>query len=348
MDSLPTSLQSILNKTLKPPTHSGIALAVASKSGVMGGGVGDLDADTPYFIASVTKLYIAALIFQLKEQKALHWDDPVVRHVHPLVMNKSHVIKGSDYGKEITIRHLLSHTSGLADYFQQKGNTGKSLEKRLLAGEDQAWSFDEAFNMAKAMTPNFLPGQPKKASYADTNYQVLGHLLELKYEDKLANILKKQIFEPLSLQQTYLYSDPTDTTPLPFRYQKNVLAIPKAMASFQADGGIVSTAKEGLIFLKAYFEGELFPKHILPEIQSWNKIFFPLQSGMGIQRFKAPWYFSPGTKLPELMGHSGLSGSFAYHSPEKDIYLVGTVNQIAKPATPFQLMVKLMSQLSKG
>jgi len=118
-----------------------------------------------------------------------------------------------------------------------------------------------------------------------------------------------------------------------------------AMTSFGPDGGIVSTANESMIFLKAFFNGKLFPKEYLDEMKDWNKIFFPLQYGIGIARFKLPRIFSPFKPVPKLIGHSGLSGAFAYYCPEKDIYLTGTVNQIHNAGLSYKLMIRILNNI---
>jgi CubicO group peptidase (beta-lactamase class C family) len=117
------------------------------------------------------------------------------------------------------------------------------------------------------------------------------------------------------------------------------------MCSFGADGGIVSTAEESMIFIKAFFNGQLFPKEYINEMKIWNNIFFPLQYGVGLARFKLPRIFSAFKSYPELIGHSGLSGAFAFYCPAKEIYFTGTVNQISNPSISYKLMIKLLSAL---
>jgi hypothetical protein len=70
-----------------------------------------------------------------------------------------------------------------------------------------------------------------------------------------------------------------------------------------------------------------------------------MQSGIGIHRFKLPWIFNPFGVVPELIGHSGLSGALAYCNLEKDLFITGTVNQIAYPETSFKLAIKLIQSL---
>ena len=115
------------------------------------------------------------------------------------------------------------------------------------------------------------------------------------------------------------------------------------MASFGADGGVVSTAAETAIFLKYFFTGKYFPLTDLAEIQqNWIPVFFPIDYGTGIARFVIPSYMSAGRQLPPLVGHTGLSGAFAWYCPERDWYFTGTVNQLHQPGTSFKLMVKLL------
>lgn len=63
---------------------------------------------------------------------------------------------------------------------------------------------------------------------------------------------------------------------------------------------------------------------------------------MGIHRFRLPWFFDPFRRMPELIGHSGLSGALAFDNPAKDITITGTVNQIAWPDQSFRIVVKLI------
>ena len=124
---------------------------------------------------------------------------------------------------------------------------------------------------------------------------------------------------------------------------RNLFEIPKAMASVRADGGIVSTAEDGLSFFQAFMTGKLFPRPYLEEMQQqWNRIFTPLQYGMGIMRFALPRYFSPLRPAPPMVGHSGASGAVLFYAPDVDLYVSGTVNQIKKRSLSYNLMVRLV------
>ena len=113
------------------------------------------------------------------------------------------------------------------------------------------------------------------------------------------------------------------------------------MTSFGPDGGLVSTSANMLIFIEAFFTGKLFPKEYINDLQEWNKIFFPMKSGIGIHLFKLPWFFNPTGAVPNFFGHSGLSGALAFYSPKENIFVVGTVNQVAYPDISFKIMINL-------
>ena len=339
-------LQNILNQSIDNKQIFGSVAHVSFGNDVWVGSAGNLVPKMPYFIASTTKLYITAIIFQLRAEGRLQLENPIANFLPESVLQGLHTFKGVDYSKEITIKHLLAHTSGLPDYFQGKKENGKSLLTELTAGEDQAWTFDEAIAISKTMKPHFKPGTKKKALYSDTNYQLLGKIITNILNDKLQNILDNRIFKPLGLNKTYLYLEQKTPSAIDIYYGSAPLKMPQAMASFWADGAIISTAEESSIFLKAFMNGTLFPKSDLDEMQQeWNAVFFPLQYGVGIMKFKLPRIFSPFKAMPLFIGHSGLSGAFSFYCPEKNVYICGTVNQIKNPGNSYKLMLKLVQAI---
>lgn len=64
-------------------------------------------------------------------------------------------------------------------------------------------------------------------------------------------------------------------------------------------------------------------------------------------RFSVPRWMSPFQAQPDLIGHSGSTGSFAFHDPERDIFLAGTVNQMHNPRRPYRLMTQMIGLLDK-
>ncbi len=342
---LTSQLQNILNKTIHPQKIPGLVVKIESGDDSFSwqGSAGNMDTGSSYFIASTSKLYITALILQLRQDGKLDLDDTLSDYLSSDLIAGIHVFKGVDYSESITLNQLLAHTSGVPDYFEDKPAKKDKLIKTLLNGQDEYWGFDDVINMVRTMKPQFAPGTPGKAHYSDTNFQLLDQVIETITGEKIARALQEYIFQPLKLENTYLYPDIQDTEPQEIYYKKEKLHIPRAMASFGGDGGIVSTVSESMIFLKAFFKGTFFPVEYLEDLKKWNKIFFPLQYGVGLMRFKLPRIFSPLKGVPEFWGHSGLSGAFSYYCPSKDLYFTGTINQAAYPNLSYKLLLKLVN-----
>lgn len=338
-----SEFQKIINKTIDNKSIFGTVLTVEKGNESWTGSAGNLKPEQPYFIASTTKLYVTSLILKLKANGKLSLDDKISNYLSTDIMHKLHVLKGVDYSDSLTVSNLLAHTSGLPDYFEDKGADGKSLLQKLQEGADQSWTFEQTVEMSKNMQPKFAPNTKGKAHYSDTNFQLLGKIIENIYGKTIAEVMNELIFQPLALKHTYMYVDAQDKTPAIMYFKNKPLNIPKAMTSFGSDGGIVSTSAETMVFLKAFFNGTFFPTTYLPELYKWNSVMFPLEYGVGIMKFQLPAIFTMFRKMPAFIGHSGLSGAFAYYIPEKDAYLAGTVNQINNLGTSYKMLLKVIN-----
>lgn len=345
MNEKAQKLQHILDKATDHRKVFGTSFCVKHKGEMWCGASGNLKAESQYFIASTTKLFVTAIILKFRSEGRLKLDEKIADYLDDNILNRLHVLNGHDYSREITLKNLLAHTSGIPDYFQQKDKSGKSIEDSIKEGNDRFWTFEEVIEYNRSLKPLFKPDAKGKAHYSDTNYQLLGRIIENMTGKSVSENFYELIFNPLKLTQTYLYSDIEDNRPKTLYYKNRELHIPKAMTSFGADGGVVSTSEEMITFLEAFFNGAFFPKSYVNELQIWNKLFFPLESGIGIHRIKMPWFFNPMGTIPELIGHSGLSGALAYHNAEKDFYIAGTVNQVAYPSTSFTLAFKLLQEI---
>ena len=341
-------LQSVLEKVVDGKKIFGTTFALKKNDEYWIGASGNISKDQPFFIASTTKLFTTAIILQLQSEEKLKLDDHINKYLSHSILKDLHIFKGIDYSNQLTIKQLLAHTSGLPDYFQNKGKNGKSLEDEIKNGHDQDWTFEQCIERTKSMKPFFAPNTKGKAHYSDANFQLLGKIIETVSTLNFAEACNQYIIKPLGLSSTYLYQDASDKTPQLIYYKDKTLDIPKSMTSFGADGGMVSTTTDLLFFIEAFITGKLFPLNYIHELQVWNKIFFPMQSGIGIHLFKLPWLFNPTGAVPYFIGHSGLSGALAFYSPKENIYVVGTVNQIAYPDISFKTMIKLAQIMKKN
>jgi len=87
---------------------------------------------------------------------------------------------------------------------------------------------------------------------------------------------------------------------------------------------------------------------IWKRIKNWKKIFFPMQYGLGLMRIKMPKIFSPFTASPELIGHSGATSAFLFHSDIGGILIAGTLNQVDNQARPVRLMLNLVNLVNNA
>jgi CubicO group peptidase (beta-lactamase class C family) len=299
-----------------------------------------------YFIASTTKLYVTALVMQLRAEGRVDLRAPAATYLDPTLLERVHVLRGVDSSLRITVEELLAHTSGIADYFEQRRADGTTQIGRALE-HDFAWMLDDVLRITRdELEPRFAPSTPGKAFYSDTNYQLLGALVEAVTGQAYEDALRERILEPLGLSATYPFTAQTQDRYAEvdaMLYGTRPIVIPKAMASVRADGGIVSTARGGIVFLEAFMGGRLFPAESLDEMQSrWNPIFRPLEYGVGLMRFALPRYYTLGRRVPPMVGHSGASGALLFHVSDLDLYVSGTVNQVKKRSLSYNLLTRLV------
>jgi len=303
--------------------------------------------DTTYFTASTSKLFATTLILQLVDEGKFSLDDTIVSFFAKDTLRGLHESKGLDSTANITIRHLMAHTSGIADYFEDKQPDGSQFSSSLMNNQDSQWSVSDVIDTVKStMKPHFLPGASGKAHYSDTNFQLLGAIIENVTNKSLAENIDSRITTPLNLKNTYLFTQASvnERMPvLPMRFKDATLTIPMAMESVRLDGGMVSSSADSLIFLQAFMQGKLFDSVHLADMQQWKSIGFPLQSGVGILKFKLPKIFTPFSQPKVIIGHSGISGAFAFYSPTTNVYLAGTINQLDDRALPYKFMLKVIN-----
>lgn len=340
-----TKLERIAAGYALPPGVVGLSLAIEQRSTGFSWRLGD--EQRPYFIASITKLFTAALIVQLCEEHKLTLDARASDLLGCEMMAGLNIQGGHDFGSQVTIGELLAHTSGIPDYFEQKRPDGETVLADLLKA-DRGWNFEELLSISRSMKARFAPSTPGKAFYSDTNYMLLGRIVEILAGCSYENALRNRIFQPLALKDTWLFTPATldrysDVTAV--MYRNTPLHTPKALASFAAEGAIVSTMRDQIRFLRAFIGGELFPQTSLMGMTAqWRSIFspfVPLSYGIGVMRFSIPRWQSPFFRVPAMIGHSGVFGTMLFYVPDRDLYIAGTVNQMVPRSLAYRLLVRI-------
>ena len=211
-------------------------------------------------IASIGKTLTAVVILQLMEDGYLTLDDKIDKYLDgPMVrLEHLHMYDGISHGHEITIRQLLSHTSGIADYMEDfrfipdvLANPHKRYNPALIL--DKYYDYETEM---KAVAP---PGE--RFNYSDVNYVLLATIIERVTGTTLQDQYKSRIFDPLGMENSYLeyYEEPRGEERLSHAYFGSVDLVEDINTSFDwGGGGIVSTCEELVLFFRALLDGGLF------------------------------------------------------------------------------------------
>jgi len=136
----------------------------------------------------------------------------------------------------------------------------------------------------------------------------------------LQEAYRRCIFQPLELENTYLVAREEGFVPRPY-YKDTPLQRDRFVISCGASGGGVTTARELMIFLKAFWAGTLFNQAIFAKLAPSRKLqmsFYPIAYAGGYMRIEAGYPLRP---KKVLRGHSGSTESFAYYAPQDDLFL---------------------------
>ena len=142
-------------------------------------------------VGSITKTFVATVALQLVGERKLALTDTVERWLPGVVAD----------GERISVRQLLNHTSGLFDYGGDRSFVADAFRHPL-----KNWTPRQIVAIAIAHKPRFAPGAGW--SYSDTNYYVLGLIVEAVTKHSLASELRRRILAPLRLHATSFPAGP--------------------------------------------------------------------------------------------------------------------------------------------
>jgi D-alanyl-D-alanine carboxypeptidase len=314
------------NATASPGTQTLVGLATYPKrniswgsatgpvNGVSGASVRE---DTPFRIASVTKTFTAAAVFKLIEQGRFTLTSPIDPLLSPEVNAR---LKAAQVDTEsVTVQQLLGHRSGLFEY----ANTAEYVGA-IASTPAKKWTRIEQLTIALAqgapLPPNAL------YLYADTNYIVLGDIIEKATGQTLAASYRSLLnFSALGLRQTYLES----AEPAPAGARPRLHSFVQGFDTFNTDasfdtyggGGLVSTAKDITAFYRALFAGQVISKSSLDEMTSAvsGGGFGEVAYSLGLM----PFFIGNHA----CYGHEGFGSVVAGHCPAIDytfVYAAGS------------------------
>ncbi len=220
-----------------------------------------MHASDRYRIASVTKAFVSVLVLQLEAEGRLDIDDPVEKWLPGLVPN----------GGAITLRELMNHTSGLFDYTEEP-----AFGDALLTNPARSWAPRELLAFAFAHGPNFAPGT--NWAYSNTNYILLGLVVENVTGKPLGQSLQERIFAPLALTSTsfplVIELDPAFVHGYVNLGGSSLIDVAPLLGPSWgwAAGAIVSNARDVTTFYRALLTGKLLPAAQLAEMKQTTSV----------------------------------------------------------------------------
>lgn len=275
--------------------------------------------ETVFDIGSNTKQFTAAAILLLMQQDKLKLTDPISSFFNDVPTDK----------KNITIHHLLSHTSGLIE------SVGRDFEHTV---EADFWHAVFSSQLKHPIGSNY--------SYSNIGYSVLAKIIEIVTDQEYEAFLQAHIFRPIGMKQTgYLLADWNDSH-LAKGYTKGIvdrgsmidryLEDKKVSWHLKGNGGINSTHHDMLLWLSALKKHEILNHNSFDLLMDQHAVIDEgrLYYGYG-------WGVVTGTDRPTKLSHNGSNGSFAHTIlwfVEKDIVILFATNaaslkteRLAKP-----------------
>ena len=246
-----------------------------------------VDSTTNFRLASLTKQFTAMAVLILVNDAKLSLKDPLTKFFPDF----------PSYGSAITVRHLLTHTSGIIDYesLLPDSQTVQIHDRdvlRLLSGIDSVY---------------FGPGAQYR--YSNSGYALLALIVEKVSGQSFALFLKNHIFDPLGMKNTVAFEDGISTVPnRAFGYSRSdtgwTLTDQSATSAVLGDGGIYSSIHDLLKWDHSLTVGYLVPLYLLRE--SWTPVALSDGSKAG---YGFGWALSISGRYPRQY-HTGSTRGF--------------------------------------
>lgn len=292
-----------------------------------------------YHLASVGKIFTAIIVLQLLEEQKLSLNHIVAKYIEfPLINNNwKHI-------SQTTIYELMGHKSGIPDYYIDKNQDRINLLMRMIAEPDIFWSPMDTIDWAVKELPFNI--DKRKVHYSDTNYQILGLIIEKAESKPLYQVLKERIFDPCSMDYSYMpfYSNSyqTNDSIAKLMYRGIDLSKAKSISMSWGGGGVVSTVGDQIKFLSKMNSYELVSRKSIEIMKCFQPMSFGIQYGLGLMKFSN--IFMP--RRMEIWGHSGSIGSYLFYNENSDIYFAGTISKVNGVVRPIVQIIRAIQSIA--
>jgi D-alanyl-D-alanine carboxypeptidase len=268
----------------------------------------------------------------------LELDEPLSEQLAPELLDRWRAL---DVLPSATLRQLVTHTAGVANYFGEE-----SFLARLREDPGRVWRPVELVDHAAAHgTPPFPPGQGFQ--YSDTGFVIAAILAEQATGRQLHEIYRELVFDPLGMDQTWLEGHEPARTAEPAHHYSDELDLTTISPTMDwAGGGLVTTAPDLAGFVRALWSRQILDAGALSELTRWTPgASFPPGHRLRYDRYGLGMGSITVDEV-ELVGHTGFIGAFAFHAPAYDAVLVGTHN--ASEVDRWPLVAALCRELRDG
>lgn len=333
---LPQRLDSIAGVWVERGMAVGIAAAVVRGHDTLllkSYGKADVEWDVPmpldamFEIGSVTKQFTAVAVLQLRDEGKLSLDDAITRWL-------------PDYdtrGHTVTLRHLLAHTAGVADFTEAPEFGGLSTNIRFPR--------DSAYALQRRLSPQFAPGEAQ--IYNNAGFWLLGLVIErvsgMTYED----YIEQHIFAPLGMTRS-MYCNSMGNVPRRAHgyFVSRDRVIRRAWTVVHtwpfAAGSLCSTVGDMVTWLQALHGGKVLSPASYAEFITPSRLNdgTPLRYSMGLQ-------VGPDPSGLRYLGHGGRGPGFWVETgwyPEARMAVVVMINNVG-PLDPQEVVTNLADEV---
>jgi D-alanyl-D-alanine carboxypeptidase len=250
-----------------------------------------ITAASRFRIGSITKMFTGVLVLQLVEEGKLKLDDTLDKHF-PQVPN----------AEKITIAHLLGHKSGVHNLTEGPGYQALRAKPKTK---------EEMVSIIAKFAPDFEPGA--KEAYSNSNYVLLGYIVESVAGKPYAEVLRERITSRLALKDTS-FGDKTTEQTRSYRWDRDWRQEPETPLSIPGGAGaIISTPSDLVKFIQGLFDLKLVSKTSLDQMMQ-NR--FAMQTyqvggetlyghGGGIDGYRSLLIYLPKEKLAAAYTSNG-------------------------------------------
>lgn len=303
----------------------------------------------PFHTASIGKMFTSVLVLQEIERGKINLDTKIIEILGDHFLKDLFVFGGTNHASEVTVKQLLNHTSGIADYFESTEEDQKksnSVITEISKNPEQFWTPTDLVEFTRKKQKAIAkPGE--KFYYSDTGYILLGLILEKLNKQSLEDLLKIKIFAPIHMNSTYMHlrSQPISKNHLPLSHMylgNQEVTHFKSISADWAGGGLISNTEDLLKFQKALVSGQLISSKVYEEMKGSYQFHDGIRYGLGLMTvdYGDMLFLMKGT--PPLYGHSGLLSTLCFYAPEYDAHIIANFGSTKHIDDAFEMMFHLM------